>query len=72
MNEILVKLENERLAFNKKAVDTSLILKKLNKINSGIACCDVKDLAAEYNKQQAEYEKAEKVFKAIPHNAVKT
>ena len=62
LTENLTKLEAERIEFNRKATNTSPILDKLNEINSHIAYYDVIDLVVEYDKQQAEYEKAEKAF----------
>ena len=60
--ESLATLESERVEFNKKATNTTPIINKLNEINSHIAHYDVIDLVAEYDNQQAEYEKAEKAF----------
>lgn len=56
----MVKLEQERIEYNKKSADTRPIIKKLNEINSHIAHYDVVDLASEYDKQKEESEKAEK------------
>lgn len=62
LTEALVKLEQERIEYNKKSADTRPIIKKLNEINSHIAHYDVVDLASEYDKQKEESEKAEKAF----------
>lgn len=62
LNDALVKLEDERIEYNKTISDTRSIVAKLKTINSNIAYYDVKDLADEYDKQQIEYEKAEKAF----------
>lgn len=61
--ESLTKLESEREQFNKKATNTKPIINRMNEINSHIAHYDIIDLAAEYDKQQGEFEKAEKAFK---------
>ena len=66
--ESLEKLESERIEFNKKAADTRPIINTLNVINSHIAHYDVADLASEYDKQRAEYEKTEKAFNDAKDN----
>ena len=62
--EVLEKLDDERIEYNKKASDTKPIKDKLNEINSHIAYYEVKDLSAEYEQQQREYERADEAFKA--------
>ena len=62
LKEGLQDLEKERIEYNKQAVDTRPIIKKLNEINSDIAYYDVKEPFAELEKQQKEYANAEKEF----------
>ena len=61
--ESLEKLEHDRIDFNSKATDTGPIIKRLTEINSHIAHYDVAELAAEFDKQQEQYEKAKVAFK---------
>lgn len=62
LKEELTNLESERIEYNNKATDTRPILNKLNEINSYIAHYDIVGLVDEYEKQQAEFLKAEKDF----------
>ena len=68
LTEALEKLESERIGFNKKAADTRPIMNSLNEINSQIAHYDVVDLAAEYDRQKTEAEKAERAFNCAKEN----
>lgn len=60
--EALGELELERIEFNKNATNTEPIQDKLNEINDAIAFYEIAGYVKEFNKQKADWEKAEKEF----------
>lgn len=62
LSEKLTILESEREEYNRNATNTAPIIDKLNEINSHIAHYDIIDLVNEYNKQQKDFNIAEKEF----------
>lgn len=63
INLELSNLEKARLEYNKTMKKTRPIITELNRINSEIAFYDIKDLAEQYHKQEAECRETEKLVK---------
>lgn len=63
--ESLCDLEKQRIAHNKQVKSTAPIILKLHSINSAIAHYDVKDLAAQYEKQSKAFETVQKLHNEL-------
>lgn len=65
LSNALKTLEQERNDYNKKAIDTQPIVRKLNRINNEIAFHDINIFVKQMKKQEKEYGDAQARFKLL-------